>query len=474
MEDAMSKTPRLIEIDWPDHGAPLPPPRPGREALADNIEALRRAMAGRGLSHLVVYGDREHFANVLWATGFDPRFEECLLIVRREGPPLLVVGNECWGYLGASALYQAGDLRAELYQPFSLLSQPRERSRRLGEILAAEAIGRGSGVGVVGWKYFTADEHDDPDHAVDVPSHIADALRALAGHDHVFNATDLMMHPDHGLRATVTIDEIAAFEFANHEATAAMRRMIFGLGDAERKRMTDLDVYRSAQVSGLPLGCHPTFATGANRLLGLSGPTGERITRGEPLSFNVCHFGANVCRSGWIAEGPDDLPAAARDYVEAFAGPYVAALSEWFALMRPGTPGGAVQSLIDDRLPVATFGVTLNPGHLIHYDEWLSSPIFPGSTMPLRSGMAMQVDVIPFNPVYMSARMEDGIIIADDSLRADLSARHPEVARRCVARRRFMTEVIGLDVPETVLPLSDMAGIMPPFLLSPRTVVALR
>jgi Xaa-Pro aminopeptidase len=466
----MPKTPHLIEIDWPDYGAADPVPRPGRDALAANIDALRKAMSGRGLSHLVLYGDREHFANVLWATGFDPRFEECLLIIRREGSPLLVVGNECWGYLGASALYGTGDLRAELYQPFSLISQPRDRSRRLKEIFEAEAIGRGSGVGVVGWKYFDASEHDDPEHALDVPSTIADALRSLAGADRVVNATDLLMHPDHGLRATVTVDEIAAFEFANGEAAGAVQRIMFALWEG----VTDLEAYKAGGVSGLPLGCHPTFATGANRSLGLSGGTGELIRRGEPLSFNVCHFGANVCRSGWIAETAADLPEAARDYVEAFAGPYVSALSDWFALMRPGTPGGDVQALVDERLPFERYGISLNPGHLIHYDEWLSSPIFPGSTMPLRSGMAIQVDVIPSHPTYFSTRMEDGIVIADESLRADLAARYPAVAERCAARRRFMREVIGLDVPETVLPLSDTAGIVPPFFLAPRTVIALR
>ncbi len=466
----MAKTPTLIQIDWPDNGPATPPPRPTHAALSANIEALRAGMAARGLSHLVLYGDREHFANVLWATGFDPRFEECLLVVRREGPPLMLVGNECEAWLGVSALAAAGDLRHEVYQPFSLISQPRDSSRRLRDILADEGIGRGSGVGVVGWKYFSADEFDDPDHVLDVPAQIADTLRAMAGHDRVVNATDLLMHPGHGLRARVTVDEIAAFEFANGEAAAAVRRILFALSDG----MTDLDAFHAGSVSGLPFGCHPTLAVGRNFPLGLSGPTGERIRRGAPMAFNVCHFGANVCRAGWVASKAADLPPAARDYVEAFAGPYVAALSEWFALMTPGTPGGAVQDLIDRRLPRSAFGITLNPGHLIHQDEWLSSPIFPGSDIPLASGMAMQVDVIPSHPVYGSTRMEDGIVIADARLGAALAERHPAVAARCEERRRFMREVIGLDVPPGVLPLSDTAGIVPPFFLAPRTVIALR
>jgi hypothetical protein len=36
-----------------------------------------------------------------------------------------------------------------------------------------------------------------------------------------------------------------------------------------------------------------------------------------------------------------------------------------------------------------------------------------------------------------------------------------------------MRDVMGFDVPETMLPLSDMAGIAPPFLFSPETLIAL-
>jgi hypothetical protein len=160
--------------------------------------------------------------------------------------------------------------------------------------------------------------------------------------------------------------------------------------------------------------------------------------------------------------------------VEAFAGPYLAALSSWFAAMRPGTPGGAVHAQVQRDLPFATFGVFLNPGHLIHLDEWLSSPIFAGSDIQLRSGMAMQVDIIPSHPVYGSTRMEEGIVIADAELRTTLDARHPALMRRCAARRAFMREVIGLDVPETVLPLADTSGIIAPWMLAPRKVLSLR
>ena len=108
-----------------------------------------------------------------------------------------------------------------------------------------------------------------------------------------------------------------------------------------------------------------------------------------------------------------DLPPVAQDYVAEFAGVYFEAMSEWFALLRIGETGDNLNEIIRTRLPFEKFGIFLNPGHLIHLDEWLSSPIFPGSQIRMHSGMAMQVDVIPSSSTYFSTRMEDGIVIAD-------------------------------------------------------------
>jgi Xaa-Pro aminopeptidase len=253
-------------------------------------------------------------------------------------------------------------------------------------------------------------------------------------------------------------------------AARAMLRMIA----AFREGMSDFEAFEVARVGGLPLGCHPTFATGGRATQGLSGPSGQILRRGSPISFNICHWRANICRAGWLGRSAADLPEGARDYVGAFAGPYVAALSQWFGMMRPGVPGGEVWARMHALLPDEVYGIELNPGHLIGLDEWVSSPIFEGSDLPLRSGMAMQCDVIPAHPVYGSTRMEDGYVIADTALRDALALRFPDVAARCAARARFMREVIGLDVPETLLPLADTCGIVWPFLFEPSQVIALR
>ena len=174
-----------------------------------------------------------------------------------------------------------------------------------------------------------------------------------------------------------------------------MKRMLFGM----REGMTDHELAKLAGYNGVPLGCHMTLATGD--LPGLSGPVGATLRRGTPLSTNICYWGSNICRAGWIASSARDLPSEAQDYVEDFAGPYFEVMAEWFDLLRIGTPGGDLARLVAEKLPFEKFGIFLNAGHLIHLDEWLSSPIYPGSDVPLHSGMVMQVDVIPSSRVVL-------------------------------------------------------------------------
>ncbi len=457
--------PRLIRIDWPDFGDPVLPPALTLAELEGRLAAVRSGMAARGLDVLVVYADREHAANMQWTTGFEPRFEEALLILTADRGTLLV-GNECLTYTQISPLVRSGQIGVELVPSLSLISQPR-KGRRIADALS-DLVPAGSRVGTAGWKYFDAAEVDAPESTLDLPAFLADPLRKVAGE--VRNATDLFMHPDHGLRAVVSVADIARLEFSNHMAAKALTRMAFGLTEG----LTDFEAVMKAGIGGLPLGCHPTFATGAMADQGMSGPTGQIIRRGSPASFNVCHWGSNICRAGWMASAADDLPPAAQDYVEAFAGPYVSAMSLWCSLMRPGVSGGDVWTQMMAALPFATYGVTLNPGHLIGLDEWISSPISEGSVLPMRSGMALQMDVIPGHPVYGSTRMEDGYVLADNALRTELAAAFPNLAARCTARAAFMRDVIGMEVPDSLLPLADTCGIVAPFLLDPAQVITLR
>ena len=95
--------PRLTRIEWPDTGRPGVPPAPGLPVFAARLAAVRAAMEARGLEALVVYADREHAANIAWLTGFEPRFEEAVLVVTADRSTLMA-GNECLPWTAISPM----------------------------------------------------------------------------------------------------------------------------------------------------------------------------------------------------------------------------------------------------------------------------------------------------------------------------------------------------------------------------------
>ena len=96
------------------------------------------------------------------------------------------------------------------------------------------------------------------------------------------------------------------------------------------------------------------------------------------------------------------------------------------------------------------------------------SPIYAGSDIKLRSGMALQVDVIPATGgPYYSSNIEDGIALADEALRQEFAQRWPEAWSRIQARRAFMHEKLGIRLKPEVLPFSNLAAHLTPYMLSP-------
>src|SRR5688572_8057540 len=139
---------RLIEAELPEFGLPQVRPRLSRKLHEHRYGRLVDRMRKSGLDALVIYADREHFANLKWLTGFDPRFEEALLIVRPGRDPLLLVGPENLG--PAKAAMIAVEVR--LYPPFGLLGQKRAGTPALRDVVAEAGLRKGMKIGAVGWK----------------------------------------------------------------------------------------------------------------------------------------------------------------------------------------------------------------------------------------------------------------------------------------------------------------------------------
>lgn len=460
----------LKKIEYPDFGTGAPVIYPEASEIERRIDNCRKMMIKNNLSHLAIYGDREHFGNLMYLAHFDPRFEEALLIINLSDTPIILVGNECVSHLTVSPLYNAGKLRYERYQPFSLVSQPRNESRSLEVILKEEGISATSQVGCVGWKYFTEDEFSNSKRYIDLPSFITDTLRSICGFQNVINATDILISPKYGLKTTLSAFEIAHFEWVNTMGSNSMKNLLENFRDG----VTDYELIKEFEYTGYPLGCHIGFKSSGNQSIGLSSPVGTEIIKGEPCSTGIAYSGSNICRAGWVAFDENDLPQESKDYLKNFAAPYFYACCQWYNKLRIGVKGKEIQDLIDNLLPFSDFGVFLNPGHLIHFEEWMSSPIYKGSEDEIRSGMYMQVDIIPRSKTYFSSRMEEGIVIADKDLRDQLKANYPDTYKRCMARREFMINTLGISLPEEILPLSNIPAIVPPFLLNYQTVLSLK
>jgi hypothetical protein len=216
------------------------------------------------------------------------------------------------------------------------------------------------------------------------------------------------------------------------------------------------------------------LSTGA-RLSGLESPSGKLIERGDPLTTAVGYWGGLSSRVGWVAEDKAELPADAADWLERLAMPYFACAADWYATIGIGITGGSLDALVRRHLGEPFFNLILNPGHLIHLDEWLNTPVYPKSTEALRSGQAMQIDIIPaVGAPYYSANIEDGIALLDSRGRAELKDKFPEVAGRVSARRAFMADTLGIPLKAEVMPLSNLAAAYPPFLLAPNRLLAMR
>lgn len=452
---------RLEHVMLPDFGRAGARPELAGEIYRDRFAEFRRRMVAAGFGAAVVYSDREHSANLSYLSGFDPRFEEALLVVRPDGEPLLLTGNECVGMAADAPL----PMRVELHQEFSLPGQPRDRSRSLADVFGDEGIVPGTSVAVLGWKEMTDTSR------MEIPAWIVDALRVLVGVEgEVVNANSLLTAAADGMRVINEIDQLAAMEYAATRTSSGVRDLVFGIEPGMRED----DAVALLGWDGSPLSCHLMLSSGPRASLGLLSPTDRTIDRGDRFTTAFGTWGALNCRAGFVVEDASELPAPIVDYVDRLVAPYFEAIVEWYEALHIGQTGGALFDIIARQLGDPFFGIFLNPGHQIHLDEWVNSPVYVGSDIELRSGMAMQVDVIPATgSEYFTTNIEDGIALLDEQGRSTFATAYPQTWDRISARRAFMRDVLGINLHDDVLPFSNMPAYLAPYLLDPtRAMVA--
>jgi hypothetical protein len=403
-------------------------------------------------------------ANIAWATGHDPRFEEALLLVMPDRKPVLFAGNEGFPYAEAAP----GLFERKLWQALSLMGQPREKLRPLADLLREAGLSPGMRIGLAGWKGFETEEGAFDPHWFETPHYLVETLRQFG---EVSNAALLFMNPQDGLRVINEADQIACFEYASTKSSSALRRLILGV----RPGMTEFEACRALRLDGSMLSVHINMSSGPRARYGLCSPSSRVIEKGDPIVAGHGLMGALNCRAGFMAETAADLPPGISDYVARLVAPYFEAAAAWYETIGIGVTGGEVYDAVMSRVGDPFFGVGLNPGHLIHLDEWVHSPVRKGSRLTLASGMALQCDIIPATGTeYFTSNIEDGIALADSGLRHALAERYPEAWSRITRRRAFMKDQLGIRLRPEVLPLSNLSAWLPPFWMAPGKAMALR
>ena len=381
--------------------------------------------------------------------------------------PTLMAGPENLGRAQNATI----EVEARLYPPFGLMGQDRTQTPQLEEVLTSAGVGRNQRVGVAGWKYFGPHESPRPDNWFETPSFIIDTLRQIVGPEgRVVNANALLMDSSTGLRAVNEIEQIAQFEFGAVMASEALKALFKNIEPG----MSEVAAVQSMGLGVLPHSCHTMLSSGG-RLSGLESPSGKIIERGDPLTTAVGYPGGLSSRVAWVVADKSELPANAHDWLERLAMPYFACAAEWYSTIGIGVTGGTLDAIARKHLGAPFFNLILNPGHLTHIDEWMNTPVYPNSREVLRSGQAIQCDIIPaVGAPYHSANIEDGLALLDQAGRDELRDKFPDVAERANARRDFMSDVLGIKLKPEVVPLSNLAAAYPPFLLSPNRLLAMR
>jgi len=436
------------------------------EDYLQRIAALRERMIHAHLTHVLVYADREHFANMEYLIGHDPRFEQALLLIALEGDPTLFIGNEGIGY----AVDITVPVHLVLYQNFSLQGQPRERLQPLPKLLSEAGLSSSAQLGIVGFKYFLDAHLPSAVHRYDLPAYIMEDIAQCVPAEQMQNFTTALTGLPDGLRLTLSsAREIAYYEYIASRCSEKVKRMI----DALEPGLTEIQISERAGMDGLPQHVHPMINFGAAHVAsGLRSPDDRALQVGEVAGLCLGPRGALVSRVGVASYDENSLQPQLQGSIESFYGRYWLMMTRWYASLHVGVTGDEIYQAVQQ--DIEALGIYLNPGHYIGADEWVNAPVYPGSSDVLRSGAYIQSDVIASSSMPVrTAIMEDGIVLADATLRQQLQEEYPDCWQRIVERQVFMREGLGINISDDVLPLSNLSGVYFPFMLDSSRIFSL-
>jgi len=424
--------------------------------LLERKNKVLTRMNEAGYDALVIYADKEHGGNFEYLTGFVPRFEEGLLILDKSGAATAILGNENLKMAQHSRL----PVTLKHCPYFSLPNQPMDNETSLETLFSDIGLHRLGKMGLVGWKMFTATGADNK-HLFDLPYFIVEALKNSTDAQ-LENAAHLFIGGDNGARVTNNENEIAHYEYGANLASGCMLNAMNAVEPGIRE--TELGALLAAEGQYQTV---VTIAAAGQRFEKANFyPTYKKLERGQPLSMTTGFKGGLSSRTGFVIADESELPEAQKDYLDRVAKPYFAAVASWLETIRIGMPGGEMYAHIEKVLNKTQYGWHLNPGHLSADEEWMSSPIYPHSTETLKSGMILQIDIIPSVPGYTGVNAEESIALADPALQRKIQTLYPDVWARIVNRRTYIRDVLKINLADEAIPLSNTVAYLRPFLLA--------
>ncbi len=422
------------------------------ETMLERKEKTIVQMKQSGYDALIIYADVEHASNFEYLTGFIPRFEEALLVLHKNGEAYLLVGNEVMGIVPFSRI----PATSILTQQFSLPDQPIQQYEELPINLQKANITNDQHIGIVGWKGL----YKQGSHLYDVPHYIVEAVKQIT--PSITNATGLFIDAKNGVRIINNVDEIRHYEYgqvlAANSMLCAMNEIAVGKNEIEMASLLEQQGQRNNVVT--------VFASGQRFQKANIYPTLTPLRLGDKISMTVGFKGGLSSRSAYLVEETSQLESDVQDYMERLVIPYFYTIATWLETLHTNMLGSDVYSLIETILPKETYNWSLNPGHLCADEEWLSSPIYKGSSDLLQSGMLMQLDIIPSIKPYSGCTCENGVLLADANLRNQIQAQDPEMWERMLERRAYIKNELGIQIHEDILPLSNMVAYLRPYLLA--------
>ncbi|QIR29610.1 M24 family metallopeptidase [Kluyvera genomosp. 3] len=447
---------QLKRIQPPRGFSDVPPVTLTDATLLERKTKLLERMQEERFDALIIYADKEHGSNFEYLTGFIPRFEEGLLVLHKSGHATAILGNENLKMAAHSRI----PVTLKHCPLFSLPNQPMDNEKPLAQLFSETGLSAMSKVGLVGWKMFTAAGSDNTK-LFDLPWFIVDAIKQST-HAELINAAHLFIGGDKGVRVVNNANEIAHYEYG---ANLASRCMLAAL-DAVEVGIREVELGALLAAEGQAPSVITIAATGQRFEKANLYPSWKKVERGQPLSMTTGFKGGLSSRTGFVIADESELPENQRDYLDRVAKPYFGAIATWLEHIKIGMSGNELYDLVECVLPKAQYGWHLNPGHLSADEEWMSSPVYPDSAETLKSGMIVQIDIIPSVPGYTGVSAEESVALADAALQQQIARDHPQLWARIEARRAYIRETLHIALSDDVIPLSNAVGYLRPFMLA--------